>query len=157
MRELAPKIDVEKLGVNPFLVKLKVPVNKIVLSGQYKADKDGDLLPVEIELEREIVCKVYIDAARRGNMANLSARAKDLLLWVFYETEAGKEFIWINKTRYMTECRVKAYNTYKEAVRELVKWEFIQPTIYLHTYWINPNLFFNGSRVNKFPNNVVRK
>ena len=157
MREQKPIIEEDKLGKNPFLVNLRIPVNKMVLSGQYKADKEGLLLPVEIELEKEVTCKIYLDAVRRKQMVAMSPRAKDLLLWVLYETETGKDWIWINKTRYMAECGVKSYNTYKDAVRELVSNGFIQPTILLHVYWINPHLFFNGSRINSFPRNLDKK
>lgn len=152
-----PEIDREKLGNNIFLTNLKIPVNKLTLHGQYKADKDGDILPVEIELERDMSVRVYIDSARRKQMVALSARGKDLLLWLVYELEGGKDYIWINKDRYMNECGVKSYNTYKEAVNELVRNSFIQATTVSRVYWINPHLFFNGSRINAFPDNVVRK
>lgn len=157
MREQRPHIEKDRLGQNPFLINLRIPVNNITIPHQFKADGEGLVLPVEIELEKEVICKIYLDAARRKQMVEMSPRAKDLLLWIMYETDAGKDFIWINKTRYMVECGVKAYNTYKDAVRELVSHSFIQPTILLHVYWINPHLFFNGSRLLAFPDNVQRK
>lgn len=152
-----PVIDESKLGNNLFLINLKIPVNKVVLSGQYKPDKDGDLLPVEVELEKDAICKVYVDANRRKMMVLLSARAKDLLLWLIYEVESGKDWLWINKDRYMAESNVKAYNTYKDARNELINNSFLQSTTIQNVYFINPHFFFNGSRVNNFPKNVVRK
>lgn len=157
MREQRLHIEEDRLGINPFLINLKVRVNKIEIPHQFKTDKEGLVLPVEIELEKEVICKIYLDAVRRRQMVRLTPRAKDLLMWVFYETETGKDYIWINKKRYMLECRVRAYNTYKDAVRELVSCGFMQPTILLHVYWINPNLFFNGSRIKSFPDNVVKR
>lgn len=152
-----PLIDREKLGDNIFLSNLKIPVNKLVMAGQYRSDKDGDILPVEIELERDVSVRLYVDSDRRKQMIKLSARAKDLLMWLLYELDTGKDYIWINKDRYMKECGVKAYNTYKDAINELILGHFIQPTTVGRVYWINPHLFFNGSRLNAFPQNIVRK
>lgn len=152
-----PVIDPLKLGNNVFLLNLKVPINKLVLPGQYKADGDGDMLPVEVEYERDPLCKIFIDAPRRKMMVGLSPRAKELLMWLIYETEPGLDWIWINKRRYMEENGIRAYNTYKDAVRELHGGSFIQPTPIAGVYFINPHFFFNGSRVAAFPKNVVRK
>lgn len=152
-----PTIEQDKLGINPFLSNLKIPVHAVKMAGQYKKDKDGILLPLEVDLESDSSCRVYVDASRRRQMITLSARSKDLLLWVIYETDAGKEWIWVNYKRYMSECNVSSYNTYKKAIRDLVGKNFIQMTIVQHVYWINPHLFFNGSRVNRFPENVIKK
>lgn len=152
-----PEIDIEKLGVNPFLSNLVIPVSAVTMAGQWKRDKDGIMLPVEVDLDRDDMCRVYVGSGRRKQMAGLSARAKDLLLWVIYETETGCDYLWVNYRRYMKENGVKSYNTYITAVRELVGHSFIQLTIVQHVYWINPHLFFNGSRINKFPDKVVRK
>lgn len=152
-----PIIDESKLGVNLFLRHLKIPINKVTLNGQYKPDKDGDWLPVEVELEKDASCKVYVDSNRRKMMVVLSSRAKDLLLWLIYEVESGKDWLWINKDRYMTECNIKAYNTYKDARNELIQNSFLQATTTQGVYFINPHFFFNGSRINNFPKNVVRK
>lgn len=156
-KERKPDITAERLGDNPFLDKLKIPVNKLVLHGQYKPDKDGHHLPVEIEIEAEHFCRVYVDKDRRKNMIRLSPRSKDLLLWVIYEVKTGEEYIWINRPMYMEESGVKAYNTYKEALNELIRLSFLRLSVIHGVYWINPGIFFNGSRVNKFPDNVVRK
>jgi hypothetical protein len=152
-----PVINPEKLGNNLFILNLRVPVNKVKIAGHYKPDSDGDLLPVEVEYEKDPLCKVFVDSARRKMMVCLSPRAKELLMWLIYETESGQDWIWINRSRYMEECGIKAYNTYRDAVRELHGKSFIQPTTVGGVYFINPHFFFNGSRIAKFPDKVVRK
>lgn len=156
-------IDADKLGKNPFVESLVIPVNKMPIKGQYMATKeiaaDGKpiVLPVEIEIESERHCKIFNDAVRRKMMVTLSTRAKELYLWVLYECEGGKDYIWINKKRYMKENKVNSLNTYRSAVKELIVGMFLQPTIASDVYWINPSLFFAGSRKYKFPKNIVRK
>lgn len=156
-RQRKPDITPEKLGSNKFLNHLVVKANKIAMAGQYKKDKDGVYLTVEVELESDEACRIYIDAAKRAKVAALSTRAKDLFLWLVYETEPGCEWIWINKPRYMAEHGIKAYNTYKEAIRELHAKDFVAATPIPSVYWINPDLFFNGSRIKAFPDKVVVK
>lgn len=153
-----PEITEEKMGLNPFLSKLSIPVNKVTFEKQFYRDKEsGIVLPVEKELEVENSCKVYVDKERRLTMIGLSARAKDLLLWIIYETDNSSEWIWINKHRYMKEGGVSSINTYKGALVELIKTGYLLASVIKDVYWINPRYFFNGNRVNKFPNNIVRK
>lgn len=159
-RDIKPKIDESKMVLNPFARSLKIPVNELV-SGKYweKTDSDGVpvVAPAEMEYEAGNYCKVFIDAARRDMVAMLSARAKDLLLWFIYETETGKDWVWINKGKYMKDNGVKSINTYKSAIKELMSGGYISPTIYQNTFWINPYVFFNGSRLKKYPNNLIIK
>lgn len=156
-KQVKPEITEEKLGDNPFLDTLKIPVARITMHGQYKSDADGLLLPVEVDMEKDSYCRVYTDSKRRLAMAGLTPRANDLLLWIIFEVENSSEVIWINKVRYMKERRIKAYNTYKDALTELLKSKFLLPSVIQNVYWINPHFFFNGSRINRFPKNVVRK
>lgn len=156
-KEKKPEITDEKLGDNPFLDTLRIPVNKLVMHGQYKPDNDGHHLPVEVEVEADKYCRVYVDKDRRLKMVSLSPRSKDLLLWIIYEVENGDAYIWINRPRYMKESGVKAYNTYRDALMELVRSKFLLISAISGVYWINPNCFFNGSRINAFPNNLKIK
>jgi hypothetical protein len=156
-KEKKPEITDEKMGLNPFLPKLSIPVNKVTFKKQYARDKDGEWMPVEKELETESSCKVYLDKERRVSMTKLSARGKDLLLWIIYESENSSEWLWINKRRYMKEGNVTSINTYKSALVELIKAGYLLSSVIKDVYWINPRYFFNGNRVNKFPKNIVRK
>lgn len=157
------EIDGERLGRNPFIESLSIPVNKIQIQGQYRATKDilADgkplMLPVEIDIEADTHCKVYNDARRRKTMVVLPKAGKELFLWLIYEVEAGKDYVWINKKRYMRENGIKAYNTYRAAIKDLIGGGFISGTVATDVYWVNPALFFCGSRKGKFPENIVRK
>lgn len=159
VKELNP----DSLGKNPFIESLSIPVNKIPVIGQYKVTKelavDGKaiMIPVEIEVESEPHCKVYNDARRRKMMVVLSKPGKELFLWLIYEMEAGKDYVWVNKKRYLKENDIKSQNTYRTAVNDLIFNGYIVKTLATDVYWINPTLFFNGSRKSKFPKNVVRK
>lgn len=152
-----PVITKELLGKNLFLENLQIHVNKIVLQGKYISDGDGHILLAEQDFEKDTYSRVYNDSERRLKMMALSSRAKELLMFVIYETEIGLDHIWINRVRYMKENKVKAYNTYIEALKELIRQGYLAATAIHSVYWINPRLFFNGSRINAFPDKVVRK
>lgn len=152
-----PEINEELMGLNPFLGSLYIAVNRVTFEKQYERDKDGVWLPVEKELEVDESCKVYLDKEKRINMISLSARAKDLLLWIIYESKNSSEWIWINKSRYMEEGRVSSINTYKSALVELIRTGYLLGSVIRDVYWINPKYFFNGNRVNKFTDNIHRK
>lgn len=152
-----PSISNTLMGINPFANNLKIEVNKVTFEKQFSRDKDGVWLPVEKELEIDKSCRIYINREKRLLALRHSARAKDLLMWIIYETEVSCEWIWINKKRYMAEVGVSSVNTYKGALIELIKSGYILSSVVKDTFWINPALFFNGSRVAAFPNNVKVK
>ena len=152
-----PEITSEKIGLNPFLGKLEIPVNRVTYEKQYEKDVDGHWLPVQKELEASRHCKIYVSKENRLNMMKLSARAIDLFLWIVYESENSCEWIWVNKKRYMEERGVVSINTYKGALVELIKAGYLISSVIKDVYWINPDYFFNGNRVSVFPKNVVRK
>jgi hypothetical protein len=151
-----PDIDLKKIGTNPFLFNLKIDVNKIPVNGAWKRDKEGIMLPMELELERAPFCKVFSDSKRRLEMVKLSPRAKDLLLWVIYEVDVNKDWFWLNRVRYMEESKVSSYNTYKSALDELLGANYLSPMYKQGYYWINPHFLFNGNRPTIFPKNVIK-
>lgn len=156
-REFVPKFTIEGLGENPFIKDLVIPVATMPVRGQYKKDKDGDLLPAYIDIESERMCKLYVTAEKRKKVNALPGSSKELLLWIYYEIELGDDYLWINRLRYMTENNISSSTTYRTALDGLMKGGFISRTNVNAVYWINPALFFSGSRAHKFPKNVKKK
>ena len=153
-REFKPLFNEDLLGENPFVRSLVVQVSQIEYKSQFKKDKDGDLLPVIGELEYEKICKVIVSPERRLKTNKLSPRAKELLLWLLYEADTNKDYLWINRVRYMNENNISSLTTYRSAVNELITNCFIVRSVVNAVYWINPDLFFNGNRINKFKDNI---
>lgn len=157
-----PQFNEEDLGENVFLNSLQIKVNTVKSGDKYKVhDKNsGDEAIYELanfEYEATPYCKVFTDAERRLKVVELSPRAQGLLIWLFYEVKHGKDWIWLNKMRYMDENRVNSQTTYRVAVNELVKKRYLGKTVVTDVYWVNPHFFFNGNRITSFPNNVVKK
>jgi hypothetical protein len=105
-------------------------------------------------VEVEKFTKVFNRSAYRVHIMSLPSRARDLCFWLIYEAEAGKDYVWINKNRYMEECDI-SLNTFKAAVSDLIKAIVIVPTAVPQVYWINPLFFFNGNRLEKFKDKLV--
>lgn len=152
-----PKFNEEMLGDNPFIANLIISVTQVEFKGQYKKDKDGDVVPYVGDIENDTCTRVYNSSDRRLRMSNLTSGAKGLLLWIIYEADAGKDYLWVNRVRYMEENNIKSVNTYRAAINELISTSFVNRTIVGGVYWINPALFFNGSRKDRFPKNVKKR
>lgn len=152
-----PLIDENKIGINPFSFPLIVPVTKIEFKNQYVVDNDNDLLPVFKEVEVTGYSKIFLSSERRIIKCNLSLRGKELILWLIDELESGKDYVWINKERYMKENKISSLNTYKCAINECIRYGFISNTIIKDVYWINPDFMFRGDRVKKYKNNIELK
>ena len=152
-----PIFEEEDLGGNPFVGgDFKVLVRS-VLEGSKYVMSDDVLVPSEVEFEKEDYVKLYVKPEYRKMIGLLSNGGRSLLLWCIYELDSAKDYLWINKRRYMEEYDIKSVNTFKGSLSELVRMNVLSPTVKKGVYWINPRLFFHGSRVNKYPKNVVKK
>lgn len=151
-----PVIDEDKLGFNLFLSGLEINVFRNKTGDKFRHESKEDVwTKADVEFESESYCKVFASANKRLNIVRLSPRAKDLLLWLIYEVENGKDYLWLNRDRYMEESGVGAMNTYRAALGELIGATFISKTNQTGVFWINPALFYNGNRIRKFKDNIV--
>lgn len=152
-----PKVDEDAIGTNPFIVPLQVTVKEIEFTNQLKKDKDGDWISPKVLLENEPCVKLYVSTDKRKIINKLDDKSKSMLLWIFYTVERNKDYIWINKERYKEEQEIKSENTVRGAVKNLIRYGLIQYTIVKDVYWINPDFFFFGNRVKKYPNNLIKR
>jgi len=151
------EIDQTKLINNPFASKLCIEATAVVESKMFVRDeKTGEDIPVERLVEKAKSTRIYQSAGCKDRVYNLSAAAKSLYLYLLYNVEVNKDWIYLNREWYMKKNTIKSINTYKEAMKELCRYEFMTPTAeYKDVFWINPQLFFNGNRIRKYPKRVV--
>jgi hypothetical protein len=145
-----PPFTEAELGVNPLTLTLIVPVYE----KQEFQSFEGTITKEEILLEYMPKTSVFIQADYRKYVSKLPVASRELLLWIIYEMEGSKDYIWINKDRYMKECSV-SLNTYKKGVKFLIQAALIGKTLFRDVYWTNPAFFFNGNRIKKYPNNLL--
>jgi hypothetical protein len=98
-----PEIKEELFKANPLVdSSFKIVVNKLTDTKAFQ-NEDGILIHKEFEMEKENVTKVYTKPEYRQLISQLSPKAKSLFLWLIYEADSGKDYIWVNKQRYMKE------------------------------------------------------
>jgi len=147
--------QIASLDGNPFVNQnFIVRVRKRKDPQTFRRDGDGVLVPKEYDQEIDPATKVYISSEVRQRVALLSSASAALLLWIQQELESGKDYVVINRQRYMQEHHHKTDKPIKEALFDLVRYQFIAPTLITNVYWINPRFLFNGSRLNKYPDNI---
>lgn len=143
------------LLINPLTSQdFKILVRNLTVKGSFSKDGEGDWLPTGYNVEQAVVTKFYHSTDNRLVVSALSGGAKSLLLWLMYEIASGKDYVWVNKQRYMKENGISSLNTYKDAIKQLAASLIITPTVYADVYWINPRVFFSGSRIAKYPQYV---
>lgn len=147
-----PKFSEEDLGTNPCAIPLEIPVHEMLFKNQFIKD-GGLLLPLIREVEKTPFVRLYTTSQRRKILSKCSPQAKSLFLWILFEIEYGKDYLWINKDRYMEENYV-SLATYRRSIKELHRYNLIQPSVKKGIYWINPDFVFKGNRVEKYPNKV---
>lgn len=150
-----PDLYSDKVGINPFTEGLEIAITKKSVRVMNKFDKPDTR---DYDLEATPYTKVFEVAQHKKQVIDLPIRCKELYLWLIHSIGKAQDIIWIDKTDYMRKMGIKSLNTYKDAVRGLYENLYIYPHPTIRdTYWINPHFFFKGSRVNKYPNNVIVK
>lgn len=156
------KFNESDLGTNPlvtdeFVVKLRRIKSKYILKDDLRSEIEGTVERVEVShytmVEQESFTKVYNRSAFRLHIMNLSLKASKLYLWIIYELDPGKDYIWFNRDRIKKELGISD-NTYRRAIKELQTAIIILPSIVKDIYWINPDLIFHGSRKDKYPEHL---
>lgn len=150
----APIVDESKLGENPYLYTLEIPVTRIISNVDHTETAEGVMVNKTFYCEKTQKVELYMHESARSNVAGLSDKAKSLYLHVLYSLQRNQEWLYLNKVFYMKENRVASPTTYYEAVKELQRYSYIQKTIIKEVYWINPHRFFPGNRVVKYPDKI---
>lgn len=151
-----PEIDEDKLGLNPMIdeegYEFTFPVGK----GAYDVTNKFELPDKkEYMYEKTPFTKVYEVAGLKDMTSGLPVRAKEMLLHIVLHIESSKDWIWINRKKYMEDNGIKSVNTYKTAYEQLSCKRYICPHVKIKDlFWVNPKNVFKGNRIAKYPNSV---
>lgn len=151
------EFDESRLIKNPFEFTLKIPVTQIYSDTDLTLDEEGFYINKKIYLERTPSVKLYYCEDCKDMIYNLTVKGKTLFLYILYNLKKNKDYIQINQEHYMKKNSINSINTYKESIKELQRYNFIVATEYKTVFWTNPNLFFSGNRLTKYPNNIEVK
>lgn len=147
--------DMDKIR-NPFTeaIDFCIKVRERVDFNSYE-NKVGEKVPKEYLLEKDISTKVFISEERRLDMCGRKGHTQRLFLWILYMMDLNKDYVWIEKKKYMRENKIKDNRTYKSSIKELCDMGYLSISTKKDVYWINPTLFFCGSRINKYKDKLV--
>lgn len=157
-RYTKPAFTEADLGRNPNIGTIVIPIKIKAIAGQYKKEeKDGEsmVVPNLVKLEKTPITKVFTSPERRKTIAMLPPGPSKLWLWVQQELEYGKDYICINRDRYMAESGIKSINTYKDALGGLLRTGLLSLTLIPGVYWIDADMVFQGDRIKKYSAQTV--
>lgn len=144
------KIAVGDYGVNPFVSALVVEVTEMVTG-------KGDGVKCEY-VERNSYAKVFRTVQCREILFMLTPMGKNMFLYLLHRVEQASDMIKITPEMFNEYMGLKSITSYYNGVNDLHKMGVISPVVgHKHTYWINPSIMFVGSRIRKYPDNVVVK
>lgn len=130
--------------VNPFTASLRIEVTE-------KVQGEG-----KVYLEKDEYAKVFVNSDKRKFMCKLNDVAKGMFIWLLYSVEPSKDIIQIDRVRSSRELDIRSTATFYKGLNALIdKGIICKVNGTKHSYWINPQVFFNGSRPNKYPEQTV--
>ena len=117
--------------------------------------KDGEeWIKAEFNQEVETSTRVYNNSEIRQRVALLSHPAAAMLLWIQQELEPSKDYVVINRQRYVKEHQLQSETQIIQAMYDLTRYLFICPTLLADVYWVNPKIMFNGNRQLKYRKHI---
>lgn len=152
------KIDPNKMKVNPYAEALSIDVTRVTNASQHNI-VDGIIHPVCYDVERKQSVRIFYDLLYKNKIAKLSSSAQRMFIYILCNLEQGQDWVYINKDKYMQKNGLTSVNTARKGISELWDNGFIAPTAAYpnDVYWINPAIFFSGSRIAKYPTKLKVK
>jgi len=135
------------LGLNPFLETFTIPVTQAESETDFIL-VDDIMLPSKYLMETMQRTELYYTDGVRKRIAGLSDKAQRLLWDIVFSLDRGKDYFQFNTEYYMLSQKIKSRTTVVNAMSELKRYCFVANTPQSCVYWINPSVFFSGSRLN---------
>lgn len=148
-QKMTKSVSKNHLGTNPLIDSLKMKATK-KYTNEFINTSSGIKLPKDIKLDQNPHTKVFHSADLRKQTMGLSFAGLRLYFWFIHHAKSGLDYQKFNKSAYMKETGI-SINTVKKGLDELIRYAFIAESGEKGTYWINPQLFFCGDRLKKFP------
>lgn len=150
-----PELNIEKIGTNPFLNTLIIPVTEIISNIDLVETTEGVVTNKVLYMEKTQKVEIYYHECAGDNIAKLSDKAQRMLLHILYTLDRNRDYYWLNKQHYMGRNEIKSPTTVSNAVNELIRYQYLLKTVCVGWFWINPYRFFPGSRLAKYPDKKV--
>ena len=148
-----------KNEINPFIASLSIETGRKIIdystymNNKSVYDKNKDI-PMMF-LERANKVSLYTSPTIRKVLCELSGSALKLLIWIQQSILYGNDVINFNSKRFLRETNMSA-TTLVKVKKELIAKQIIAKKLNSRKqYWINPVIMFKGSRVKKYPDNVI--
>ncbi len=157
MSRKIPPIDENRLKSNPFTESLIIPVNERIDTVVTVPDENGKLVPMRTPMDAVKSTKVYHNAGDGDEALSLTAAGMRMYVYIIHKMESATDWIRIMPENYAAKAERCSMKSYKRAVDELIDKKYICTSPFKYTYYINPKKLFCGSRIIKYPNNLMYK
>lgn len=147
----------KKSEINPFMDDLfekRIKKKKVYKSGtadqllvnKKTGEVEGHNAVMTVkEVDEEQFVKIY--TSRMSEMWNLSKSAQKVFHYIANNLKPNQDTIMISPEYHKEQIGYKSKSQVVTGIAELIEAEFIAKANLPYNYFINPNIFFNGSRI----------
>ena len=142
--------------INPYSVSLVINATKVVNNIKVYSMSDTPTSKEDSYLmDNTEHFKTFMSAELRDKEMLLSAYSVKLLQLIKYQTESGRDYVILSVDKAMKLSKMSE-KTLRNSINELIDNSYIIKRRDIpHCYWINPNYFFVGNRMNKYPEKII--
>jgi hypothetical protein len=147
-----PEQPAPSFRANPFQVEgvaLNMPHAKRM---DFVSRRDGEMLELETIPKTKLhdpqtYIKLFV--GKLPLLQSLSLPGLRLLLYIAGELRPNRDYIYLHYTE-ASETFAGTRSSFYRSIRELTEKKVLAPSFRKHEHWINPNVLYNGDRVQLF-------
>lgn len=146
-----------KVDVNPFTTSMRITALRgikgfVSVSNEQGINTVGFKSEMKIEWEKDAHINLYKSPQIINLHKLLTPLGGKLFLYVSLHLPKNSELITFDYSKALEFLGIKSVNTLYKAIQELVEYGIINKKK-TTTFWINPNVIFNGNRLDYFKKN----
>jgi len=140
------KYSMNVLNANPFTQSLIIDARRIFT--------EEDERSRGVLIEATTFTKVFHNFSLRDNpILKLEPRALAVFVYLQYCVKESEHWVIFNRKEHIATTGMSDV-TFNLAIDELIGARILNVTKYKFVYYINPQMFFAGNRIKRFPQNV---
>lgn len=137
--------DINEDNLNPF-------VNDIFVLYERKYYREEKIYIID-EVKK---VSLYKFRTRKEMILKLNPKSCQLILYIIACIADRSDVVYINRQRYIEGAGISA-KTFERCMSEVIRKKIVAHYVgKRNTYWINPDYFYAGNRLIKYPDNITK-
>jgi len=153
MNKKKPIIDEEEIKKSSFKLE-DIKIREFKSKNSFSFDSSDGVTEINTSINKKVensdFTKLYKENKQnRDLLLTLGREANWLFIFITYEIETGKDYLWINKALFLEKTKLRSKD-YNKAIKELLVNNILNVTLYDEVYCVNTSFVYSGDRLKHY-------